>query len=1321
MDYDLWRLNSRSFEQLIQLLAAKVLGQGVIPFGDGPDGGREGEITARVPYPSETDSWNGRIVLQAKFRQRTQGTTIDGRWAVDQLRQELKRYEEGSASKVADHLIFATNVTLSPVEDSGAKDRMFALANDAIARGREARQRGEQNGLLGFDVWDYDKLRMYLDQFEDVRRSFGAYVLPGDVLAETVATLEGIRNSAPSFDDSMSLFLQKELLAEQWVNLDQAGTTLEEQVPVSRVFVNLPVFPVRQADPPGESADALIPGFVANVVEVSSRRHDQRTLQMEGYPSDGRIVLLGGPGQGKSTIGQFICQMFRVALLKSRPKGSVSAEVDHVLEMVEDHCEADQLTLPSTRRFPLRVVLSEFAKELARPDGAKSLLEYLANRITSLIPGEVSASLMSTWLSEYPWLLVLDGLDEVPASSNRDEVMAAIENFWVDVSQSNTDCVVIATTRPQGYAHEFASRLYRHAWLAPISTARALHYAKRLLTVRFPHDTGRQATIAARLNDAASNPETARLMTSPLQVTIMAALLDRMGKPLPGRWNLFSQYYRVIYERESEKEIPAASVLRNYKRDVNVIHQRVGLLLQVESETAEQAEVRMSRERFSEVVVARLKEEGHESETARKLANELIEAAMHRLVFLVGLQDDQVGFELRSLQEFMAAEALLDAKETIVEERLRLIAPLPIWRNVFLFAAGRCFSDLEQYRDTIHTICIELDDAESQPLAPIAMSGATLAIDLLADGVVERRPRYQRLLAREALRILRRPPGELHDQLAEIYTSSLRTTFEEELKAALASSPFVATLGAWRTLAVMGARSVDWVWPLLEEHLPESDNLGHLLQALQPSARSRWLSERLAALCVKAPPVQSLPHAERLRELNVFAFTPFWYQAAGDPGKEFRRSVTSVAIRGRGSSGMSVVVHSASGDDWLTGATHPVTRKEAPVSWQPLLTALRFASSPSAEALSTALVDMYEAGDFEAVRRCASVAPWPLASVLQTVSDREDLKVLAELARDNRMGDITQWHDAERRWRNGIVGEDLAYPPDGKLPYNAMIGSKGFPFTAGISFRPTDSRRIATEDLLGWLGEMTHLPSRRLAASIVFDLLEPLDEEPLDEPVSAADLAAVLHEEDLADCRTLRLRALNKVRWGTSLSSRELGLLNALGDLFSQAASAAESPLLSSHLRELLMSAWIENPELDGLYRMLAIGWPADGTDRESAQPLLDRAPGVRTEAAHTLLQLKLAEPDCQREVPLEPLVKAEEIWMTSAIQVLARWNEAAAAVTVRLDGVLAAERWMQKSALDAIGRGLVGRSPSGLTNIEKWASLELFERPPWPQEEAGE
>jgi hypothetical protein len=67
-DYDLSGLSARSFEQLVQSLATKVLGIKVQVFGDGPDGGREATFDGRVPYSTGAASWDGYGVIQAKFR-----------------------------------------------------------------------------------------------------------------------------------------------------------------------------------------------------------------------------------------------------------------------------------------------------------------------------------------------------------------------------------------------------------------------------------------------------------------------------------------------------------------------------------------------------------------------------------------------------------------------------------------------------------------------------------------------------------------------------------------------------------------------------------------------------------------------------------------------------------------------------------------------------------------------------------------------------------------------------------------------------------------------------------------------------------------------------------------------------------------------------------------------------------------------------------------------------------------------------------------------------------------------------------------------------
>ena len=94
-------------------------------------------------------------------------------------------------------------------------------------------------------------------------------------------------------------------------------------------FIDLPTFPTRQSEAPKEEkgAQKLSPGFLSNILENSALclRLDDEFCAMSGQVQQvqmrlktvaGRYVLIGGPGQGKSTLSQFLCQIHRANLLK---------------------------------------------------------------------------------------------------------------------------------------------------------------------------------------------------------------------------------------------------------------------------------------------------------------------------------------------------------------------------------------------------------------------------------------------------------------------------------------------------------------------------------------------------------------------------------------------------------------------------------------------------------------------------------------------------------------------------------------------------------------------------------------------------------------------------------------------------------------------------------------------------------------------------------------------------------------------------------------------------------------------------------------------
>src|SRR5229473_5941041 len=183
-DYQLERLNTRSFEQLIQALGTEIIGPQLMIFGDGPDGGREATFDGAVDYPSARKTWNGYGMVQAKFRQEPDSEAKkNADWTIEQLKSEFKKLKPRPKGKRAtasnericpEYYVYATNLRLSPVARKGGKDRVRALLDEFK----------KSHGLKDYAIWDGDQIRRFLDAKPGIRTTYTAWLLPGDVLAE---------------------------------------------------------------------------------------------------------------------------------------------------------------------------------------------------------------------------------------------------------------------------------------------------------------------------------------------------------------------------------------------------------------------------------------------------------------------------------------------------------------------------------------------------------------------------------------------------------------------------------------------------------------------------------------------------------------------------------------------------------------------------------------------------------------------------------------------------------------------------------------------------------------------------------------------------------------------------------------------------------------------------------------------------------------------------------------------------------------------------------------------------------------------------------
>src|ERR1041385_35364 len=331
-DYNLEGLNPRDFQHLIQAIARKNIAAGVTAFGDGRDGNRDLSYKGEMDYPSESGRWSGYLVVGCKFNQKPSGDSgKDKAWAIKQLESDLKKYSNRRRKLVKpQYYIFVTNLGLSAVPKSGGRAQVTALLESYSAK----------LGLKDFAIWDYNDLRGFLDGDSDLRSAYGNFITAGDVLA---AMMHNLTIDKPDFLDVMHTFLQKELITDMSAKLQSAGEDPDVQIPLANVFVDLPYAESAEATIlVNEDEENKLPRVVNTLLQAGGsvlRRVQQtgaeHTPGRRSQANPSRFVIVGGPGQGKSTFGQYLCQLYRAAILQNRPHEKLDDQVPRILKLLE--------------------------------------------------------------------------------------------------------------------------------------------------------------------------------------------------------------------------------------------------------------------------------------------------------------------------------------------------------------------------------------------------------------------------------------------------------------------------------------------------------------------------------------------------------------------------------------------------------------------------------------------------------------------------------------------------------------------------------------------------------------------------------------------------------------------------------------------------------------------------------------------------------------------------------------------------------------------------------------------------------------------------
>jgi hypothetical protein len=644
---------------------------------------------------------------------------------------------------------------------------------------------------------------------------------------------------------TLDLYLAKTFKDDQYARLDQASETDPDRSTLLRqVFVDLEVQP-REGKQPRylRRRQAALFEEPQHIVEAFFPREDKALLAMgcflqEQWP---KIVVIGGPGQGKSTLGQYLAQVHRAHLLKREEEVTQGSH--------EKSKTKEQKFKPTIARVPFRIVLKYFAQWLSDKPSVSTVEAYLAEQMKKDTSRRVSFEGIQDIVCAHPSLMIFDGLDEVIEPDLRDQLLTQVEAFLGRAEQLGANLQVFATSRPTGYSEQFDPEQFWHLELQPMSKEKVRDYAQRWVRTKVLVEE-EQRRVLDTLEECLQEDHTRSLLTTPLQVTIVLLIIKDGGRPPAQREALFHEYWGTIFRREKAK---AKGVIRTEESLLFDLHAYLGYVLHRRA-AGKNVRSLLPAAEFESTVHSFLRGRDSRSpdDIVRQQAAQMVVEARDRLFLLVAPEPGFFGFELRSLQEFFAAAYLAQtARDTQQRfERLKAIARSEHWRNVSLFFAGRIVRNFGgEAANILELVCRPID--RNRPDCYLRR-GAWLACDIAADGAFAANRDLQFSAVEYALTVLdtisiRKDEEHLQAALRRLSPEDRRDIFGpllEQKLATLPSSCLVIALDAYGQFVGKDESFLRGLETLLASGRPECMRSA-LSLGFQHQAEPSWLAAQL--------------------------------------------------------------------------------------------------------------------------------------------------------------------------------------------------------------------------------------------------------------------------------------------------------------------------------------------------------------------------------------------------------------------------------------------------------------------------------------------
>jgi len=467
-------------------------------------------------------------------------------------------------------------------------------------------------------------------------------------------------------------------------------------------------------------------------------------LDDDKHTSTRRLILEGGPGQGKSTITQMAVQIYRQQILDR-----------HDMAPEERWSPSEKL------RLPFRIELRRLAEWLhSNPYG--SVEQYLALMIKQDSGGsEVSVDDIHTAVEKSPVLLIFDGLDEIGSDTLRNHVlntiMECIHRFETGL---RTDLRVIITTRPPALAGRRENLVdFEQLVLAPMEGHRIEKYVTRWLSVQV-HEGEERKRIRQSFERRQDEPYVEALARNPMQLSVLLQLIRLKGEAFPDRRaELYRDYFQIVIDREVEK----SPELRQNRDVIEALHAFLGYKIHALTEV-NQADRALDRRRVFSMVGKWLEDQGYEP----KMAQQFFKLGRDRFGLIVASkgegEETRYGYEVQPIQEYFAGAFISNQiPASSAHEVFEAMIHRPYWREVALFLAG-----LRRPNEKADLVARAKKVDQDKQLGWY-QDGRAIVLQLLQEGVFSE-PRYVfsqaldfvlDLLDVKRLRVQREPPNLL--------------------------------------------------------------------------------------------------------------------------------------------------------------------------------------------------------------------------------------------------------------------------------------------------------------------------------------------------------------------------------------------------------------------------------------------------------------------------------------------------------------------------------------------------------------------------------